>query len=105
MAMIDDFLKLTPAGQVKFLKTEEFAQQEKYQNLATEYSFNGLNEYKSEAGAVGGDVIIQAQKLWKDTKNIGKPICAVFVADVSGSMDGEPLNKLKRSLLRQKISA
>jgi Ca-activated chloride channel family protein len=80
-------------------KFVEFAQQETYQNLATKYSFNGLNEYKSEAGAVGGDVIIQAQKLWKDTKNIGKPICAVFVADVSGSMDGEPLNKLKRSLL------
>lgn len=31
--MIDDFLKLTPAGQVKFLKTEEFAQQEKAQRI------------------------------------------------------------------------
>jgi len=29
MDMIEDFLKLTPAGQVKFLKTEEFAQMEK----------------------------------------------------------------------------
>jgi Ca-activated chloride channel family protein len=43
-------------------------------------------------------VIIQAQKLWKEKKNSGKDICAVFVADVSGSMDGEPLNNLKRSL-------
>lgn len=76
----------------------EFSQQEKYQILANKYGFNGLNEYRSKAGAVSGDVIIQAQKLWKEEKD-PKPICAVFVADVSGSMEGEPLNKLKRSLL------
>ena len=80
-------------------KFVEFTQAEKYQTLATKYGFNGLNEYQSEAGPVSGDVIIQAQKLWKEKKNAGKPICAVFVADVSGSMDGEPLNKLKHSLL------
>jgi Ca-activated chloride channel family protein len=75
----------------------EFSQQEKYQTLATEYGFNGFNEYQSEAGPVSGDVIIQSQKLWKEKK---KPICAVFVADVSGSMMGEPLNNLKNSLLK-----
>ena len=73
-----------------------FSQQEKYQTLATEYGFNGFNEYQSEAEPVSGDVIIQGQKLWKEKK---KPICAVFVADVSGSMMGEPLNNLKDSLL------
>ncbi|HII06746.1 MAG TPA: VWA domain-containing protein [Methanotrichaceae archaeon] len=76
----------------------EFTQQEKYQALATENGFNGLDEYKSGTGPVRGDEIIQSQRLWKDVKN-AKPICAVFVADVSGSMDGEPLNNLKRSLL------
>jgi Ca-activated chloride channel family protein len=75
----------------------KFSQQEKYQNLATKYGFNGLNQYKPEADAVSGDVIIQAQKLWKEKKNT-KNIGAVFVADVSGSMMGEPLNKLKESL-------
>ncbi|HUS76120.1 MAG TPA: VWA domain-containing protein [Methanothrix sp.] len=74
----------------------EFSQQEKYQTLATKYGFNGLNQYKPEAGPVSGDVIIQAQKLWKVIKNTN--ICAVFVADVSGSMMGEPLNNLKKSL-------
>ncbi|WP_410508529.1 VWA domain-containing protein [Methanosarcina hadiensis] len=74
----------------------KFSQQEKYQTLATEYGFNGFNEYQSEAGPVSGDVVIQAQKLWKEKK---KPICAVFVADISGSMMGEPLNNLKDSLL------
>ena len=88
------------AEKMKILnKFVEFTQQEKYQTLATKYGFNGLNQYQSNASAVSGDVIIQAQKLWKEKKNAGKPICAVFVADVSGSMDGEPLNKLKRSLI------
>lgn len=77
-------------------KFVEFTEQEKYQTLATRYGFNGLNEYQSEAKAVSGDEVIQAQKIWKEAKNT---ICAVFVADVSGSMDGEPLNKLKRSLI------
>jgi HEAT repeat protein len=31
--MIEDFLKLTPAGQVKFLKTDEFAQMEKGERI------------------------------------------------------------------------
>lgn len=78
-------------------KFVEFTQQEKYQTMATEYGFNGFNEYQSKAGAVRGDVIFQAQQLWKE-KNVG--ICAVFVADVSGSMEGEPLNNLKDSLLK-----
>ena len=74
----------------------EFSQQEKYQNLATKYGFNGFDEYQSEVEPVTGDEIIQAQQIWKTTKNTG--ICAVFVADVSGSMMGEPLDKLKYSL-------
>lgn len=76
----------------------EFTQQEGHQALATDYGFNGLEGYQSETGPVSGDEIIQAQRLWKDVKN-SKPICAIFVVDVSGSMDGEPLNNLKRSLL------
>ena len=76
----------------------EFTQQEKYQNLANEYGFNGFDEYQSKAEPVTGDEIIQAQRFWKVVKN-AKPICAVFVADVSGSMMGVPLNNLKRSLL------
>lgn len=33
MAMTEDFLKLTPAGQVKFLKTEEFANMDKAERV------------------------------------------------------------------------
>ena len=77
----------------------EFYKDKKYQDLATEYGFNNLDEYKCEIGDLDGDTIIQAQKLWKENKNGNKPIAAVFVADVSGSMEGEPLNEMKKSLL------
>ena len=80
-------------------KFDEFCKTDKSQKLATDYGFNNLNDYKSEAVDVSGDMIIQAQKLWKENKNGTKDIAAVFVADTSGSMNGVPLNKLKQSLL------
>ena len=76
-----------------------FAKQDKYQAQATRYGFNGFDEYRSEVWwPVRGDLIVSAQRLYKDRKNAGRPICAVFVADVSGSMMGAPLYNLKRSL-------
>ena len=76
----------------------KFAKQDKYQAQATRYGFNGFDEYRSEAWPVRGDLIVSAQRLYKDRKNVGRPICAVFVADVSGSMMGAPLYNLKLSL-------
>ncbi|GIO29140.1 MULTISPECIES: vWA domain-containing protein [Paenibacillus] len=81
-------------------KFGEFVTQEKYQKEAEKKGFNGLEDYKSELPVVGGDVLTAAQKLWKEKKNGNKPIAAVFVTDVSGSMAGEPLNRLKLSLLK-----
>lgn len=80
-------------------KFVEFCKTEKYQNLATKYGFNYLNDYKAEVATPNGEIISQAQKLWKEKKDSSKKINAVFVADTSGSMTGEPLNKLKKSLL------
>jgi Ca-activated chloride channel family protein len=77
----------------------EFCKADKSQKLASEYGFNNLNDYKPEIQEVNGDVISEAQKLWKEKKNANRAIAAVFVADISGSMEGEPLNKLKESLL------
>lgn len=81
-------------------KFAEFVTQDKYQQMAQEKGFNGLNDYKSELAAVDGGLLSSAQKLWKEKKNGNKPIAAVFVTDVSGSMAGEPLNRLKESLLK-----
>ncbi|MCR2805937.1 vWA domain-containing protein [Paenibacillus soyae] len=77
----------------------EFAAGAEYQRLAGEKGFNGLDDYRPELSAVDGNTLTAAQKLWKEKKNGSKPIAAVFVADVSGSMDGEPLHRLKESLL------
>lgn len=76
-----------------------FVEQDKYQKLAEKKGFNGLNDYQSEVGMVDSSLLPSAQKLWKEKKDGNKPVTAVFVADVSGSMDGEPLSRLKESLL------
>ncbi len=69
------------------------------QALATEYGFNGMDDYICEQRDVSGDDLLNAQELWKEEKDNGKPVIAVFVADVSGSMDGEPINMLRQSLI------
>lgn len=81
-------------------KFAEFATQQTYQNQAKKYGFNNLDSYASEMNAIDGATLTAAQKLWKEKKNGTKPIAAVFVADVSGSMDGEPLARLKESLIK-----
>lgn len=90
---------LSPEKKEVLKKFVEFCKTQRYQKLASDYGFNQLNEYKPETGAVSGDVISRAQKLWKEKKNGSSNIAAVFVADISGSMEGAPLNKLKQSLL------
>lgn len=81
-------------------KFADFAGQDKYQQLASDKGFNGLDDYASELAPVDGPLLTSAQKLWKEKKNGSTPLAAVFVADVSGSMAGEPLNRLKESLLK-----
>ena len=67
--------------------------------LAERYGFNGMESYKSENPEIDGATLLAAQKLYKDNKDMGKPVVAVFVADISGSMDGEPLRALQESLI------
>ena len=77
----------------------EYCLNKKSQELATEKGFNRHDDYEGADPGMTGTDFLNAQKIWKQNKNGGKPIIAVFVADVSGSMDGEPLNSLKRSLI------
>ncbi len=69
------------------------------QKLATEKGFNRHDAYVSQDPGLDGTGYLTAQKVWKQNKNGGRPIIAVFVADVSGSMGGEPLNALRSSLI------
>lgn len=70
------------------------------QRMATKYGFNGHEEYQGTlAPSVNGAAMLSAQKLWKTEKDAGNPVMAVFVADVSGSMGGAPLQNLQSSLV------
>jgi Ca-activated chloride channel family protein len=77
----------------------QFASQTPAQKLATEYGFNQLSDYTPFFAPPPGEVLIEAQKVWKRKKDAGRPIVAVFLGDVSGSMEGVPLRNLKRALL------
>ena len=66
--------------------------------VAREYGFNANPSYKSSYELSEGAVILSAQRLWKDKKSGGRPIAAMFVADVSGSMDGDRIRALKVAL-------
>ena len=70
------------------------------QSYASECGFNQNEKYISELpDNISGDKLLSAQKFYKENKNSGRPIVAVFVADISGSMIGEPINALKTSLI------
>lgn len=77
----------------------DFCLNEESQKLATEKGFNLHEDYVSQPSGLDGAGYLAAQKIWKANKDGGRPIIAVFVADISGSMDGMPINALKESLL------
>jgi Ca-activated chloride channel family protein len=58
-----------------------------------------MDSYVSELPEVDGATLVAAQKLYKQNKDTGRPVVAVFVADVSGSMDGSPMHALQESLI------
>ena len=67
------------------------------QKAATAKGFNNNPDYKNDAKFTGKEVK-DALTIYKREKDSGKSIIAVFVADVSGSMAGEPLQQLKQSI-------
>ncbi|HCC06829.1 MAG TPA: VWA domain-containing protein [Clostridiales bacterium] len=70
------------------------------QKMATDKGFNGMDDYVNSFTKPDGITITSAQAIWKQEKNGANDLTAVFVADVSGSMEGSPLLKLKASLNR-----
>jgi len=69
------------------------------QKAAASCGFNLHDDYKAQPSGLDGAGLLAAQRLWKQSKDGGRTIFAAFVADVSGSMDGQPLNALKEALL------
>lgn len=78
----------------------EYCLSNEAQKIATEKGFNLHDDYQEQSAGLDGAGYLSAQKIWKANKDGGKPIIAVFVADVSGSMNTNgALNTLKESLI------
>ncbi|MBO6132885.1 MAG: VWA domain-containing protein [Lachnospiraceae bacterium] len=77
----------------------QMCEEKEAQDKAAEYGFNTLDDYKNERQDPDGETLREAQKLYKSVKDAGKEVIGVFVADVSGSMDGTPLYNLQKSLI------
>lgn len=75
----------------------DYCKSDEMQKIAAQKGFNANDDYSS-AEEFSGAQVTQGLKTYKKTKDNGKDIIAVFVADCSGSMDGDPMNQLKNSL-------
>jgi len=76
----------------------KFLDGRQFQARAAEYGFNPNLDYDPPFAPPAGHLLVEAQKIWKEKKNAGRRIAAVFLADVSGSMDGSRLRELKKAL-------
>ena len=77
----------------------DYCKSPEMQKIASQKGFNGMDNYIYEFAKADGATISEAQKIWKKEKSGTMELTAVFVADISGSMDGAPLIKLKESLI------
>ncbi len=76
----------------------EYCLSEQSQKLATDKGFNRHDDYKP-AEPMSGQQYLTAQSLWKENKSGGRRVAAVFIADISGSMKGDPLASLQESVV------
>jgi Ca-activated chloride channel family protein len=76
-----------------------FCQTEEAQKDATKLGFNPTDGYAGVTNRFTGQELYTALEFWKQNKDGGKDVLTVFVADRSGSMEGEPLAQLKQSLM------
>jgi len=77
----------------------DFCLEPEAQKKAEEVGFNAMGSYAGASVNFTGAQLFDAQDIWKKKKDAGQPVVAVFVTDVSGSMEGTPITELKTSLL------
>ena len=75
----------------------EFIKQQ--QAVVDRFGFGKNPNYEAAYSIDDASLIAQAQTIWKQKKSGGRPIAAVFVADVSGSMEGTRMKNLQRALI------
>ncbi len=70
------------------------------QQIADQKGFNLHEDYQNSGAELTGEDYLAVQRIWKQSKDGGRPVLAIFLADVSGSMRyGGALTTLKESLL------
>ncbi len=72
---------------------------EKQQNVVDNFGFGNNPDYTDAYQIQDNTIIAQAQKIWKQKKSGGRPIAAMFVADISGSMEGSRIRNLQTALI------
>lgn len=68
------------------------------QQSASSFGFNQHYDYAGVTNKLSGAQLFGALDLWKQNKDAGRPVVAVFVVDRSGSMDGEKMVRVKEAL-------
>lgn len=68
------------------------------QTSASNFGFGRNIDYPNAYEIDDVSIIADSQRLWKQKKSGGRPIAAVFVADVSGSMGEQRMVNLKKAL-------
>jgi Ca-activated chloride channel family protein len=76
------------------------AAEKPFADLSRKYGFDPPAGYQAPYAAPAGELIIRAQQVWKEKKNAGRPIAAVFVCDTSGSMSAVRIKGLRDALTK-----
>jgi Ca-activated chloride channel family protein len=91
------FDSATPAEREVLDLFAEYLADEDRQRRASDLGFDPP-DYVSDVAIPAGDTLIEAQQLWKDKKDAGRPVYAVFVTDTSGSMAGSRIFAVQQAL-------
>lgn len=78
----------------RFLEGPESRDKAKQMGWDTEFA----TRYAADTPLPSGETLIRMQKLWKEKKDAGRPIAAVFLSDISGSMQGSRIREVKKAL-------
>ena len=76
------------------------AAEKSFVDLSRKYGFDAPANYQPPYTAPAGELIIKAQQVWKEKKNAGRPIAAVFLCDTSGSMSGVRIRGVREALTK-----
>ncbi|AFZ38038.1 von Willebrand factor type A (plasmid) [Stanieria cyanosphaera PCC 7437] len=89
----------SPEQEAALTKFTQFVLSTKMQQLATKDSFVPVQNAATDSPPQpNGEILLAAQKYWKQRKDLGRTVYMELVVDVSGSLEGEPINSLKEAL-------